>query len=312
MYKDRDANRIEMRRWEEIREEWRNYVPNHNSPWPLPEHEVYELPSLEGYLDNLEKDGIRNAIIEEEIPALRISALHESVILIHKGGNTLRAAAEEGGLGYRTWSISTAYHAAFFAMRGVLGLLGVMLFRNRDNTLDYQVDLWSPRAKRRTCTESRFAVRIIRRTRRVQHKEMWGCFSRMLRIVKINDDIFPILHPHPLKNMEPGMFSQIRHRIHYRSSGWIFDDLDNLSVCDDFSSLVNHVETLTHLSTPESNDFPPSLALYIVSMGMALMADLGQNIPKLREESKRAIKWMGGSPWKNATAFSNLLGVVSP
>ena len=216
-YRDSDAEKIKTRRWEDIRSEWRNYVPYRESPWPVPELEVFELTTVEEYLKHLGGPHGNDSTIDEEILELRRAALHESVILVHKAGNVLRAAAEEGGRGFRTWSRSSAYHAAFFAMRGVLGLLGVLVFRGRDRQSEYQVDLWAPRASKKKPgpTESQFAVRIIRR-RPVEHKGMWGLFSRVLRVTKIDDAIWPLLGKDPLKATDPGLFSYVRHEIHYR------------------------------------------------------------------------------------------------
>ncbi len=305
-YRDRDIEKIQLRQWTEIRREWRNYVPDHESPWPVPENEVSELPTFKLILDNLGGPEGRDSTIEEEIVGLRTSALQESVILIHKAGNVLRAAAEEGGHGYRTWSRSTAYHAAFFAMRGVLGLMGVTVFRSRTRNKDFQVDIWAPKDKKNKPlpTESRFAVRIICCRRNVQHKEMWHRFSRVLRVTEIDDTIWPLFERNPLKAMYPGDFSRVRHQIHYRSAGWRFNDLDSLAVKDDFSTLADHVAKLTHLNTPEVDDFPASLALYTMSMGVALIADLGKDIPKLKAEAERAMQWMSDSPWKTANALT--------
>lgn len=304
-YRDCDAEKIQQRPWDEIRHEWMNYVPERKSPWPVPDHEVYELPSLELLLNNLGGPKGRDSTVEEEIAGLRTAVLQEAVISIHKAGNALRAAAQEGGSGYRTWSRSTAYHAAFFAMRGVLGLLGVILFSGGDRKKDYQADLWAPRAKGRKprSTESRFAVRIIRRELGIQHKEMWAVFSRVLRVTKIDPSLWPLLARDPLKTMDPGRFSRVRHQIHYRSAGWLFDDLDSLKNTDDFSPLAEQVASMSTLANPEGDGFPASLALHTLSMGNALMADLGTDIPQLRAEAERAAKWMADAPWKCANAF---------
>jgi hypothetical protein len=304
-YRDSDAEKVQERRWMDIRSEWRNYVPDLESPWPVPEHEVYELPAIEDHLRSLGGPEKRDSTIEDEIEGLRVAAIQESVILVHKAGNVLRAAAEEGGRGFRTWSRSSSYHAAFFAMRGVLGLLGVMVFRGSDRQSEYQVDIWAPRLKKKKPgpTESQFAVRIIRRKRRVEHKEMWGLFSRVLRVTKIDNAIWPLLDKDPLKTLDPGQFSHVRHQIHYRSAGWIFEDLDSLKETDDFAKLAEDVAALKHLDAPDEHGFPPALALHTLSLGVALLQDLGQHIPKVQLEAKRAQKWMASSPWMHANAF---------
>jgi hypothetical protein len=311
-FRDHDAEKIGERQWDLIRTEWRTYVPQHESPWPVPEHEVNELPTLDECLREMGHQNKRDFIFEGEIGALRSATLHESVILIHKAGNVLRAAAEEGGHGFRTWSRSSAYHAAFFAMRGVLGLLGVLTFRAKDSKSDYQLDLWAPREKKRRLgvTESQFAVRIIRRGRGLEHKELWGMFSRVLRITKIDIEVWPLIKQDPLRHLDPSDFSHVRHQIHYRSTGWLFKDLDSLTETDDFTKLAEHVVAMKHLQAPLGHDFPACLALHILSLGMALLMNLGKDIPKIKDEVKRAQKWMNASPWKHANAFG-LVGASS-
>jgi hypothetical protein len=272
----------------------------------VPELEVYELSTVEPQLASLGGPEKRDSTVEDEIIGLRVAALHEAVILIHKAGNVLRAAAEEGERGYRTWCRSSAYHAAFFAMRGVLGVLGVMVFRGRDRQSEYQVDLWAPRQKKTKAgpTESRFAIRIIRRKQRAEHKELWAIFSRVLRVTKIDRKVWPLLPNDPLKDLDPGQFSRIRHQLHYRSAGWLFADLDNLKTTDDFSKLAEDAATMKHLDTPEDQSFPLALGMHVLSLGVALLTDLGKKIPRVDAEAKRAQKWMSASPWKQANAFA--------
>jgi hypothetical protein len=103
--------------------------------------------------------------------------------------------------------------------------------------------------------------------------------------------------------MDPGEFSHVRHSIHYRSAGWLCDDLDSIENVDDFAGLAQQVANLTHLNMPQGDEFPPALALHTLSMGTSLIADLGKDIPKLSDEAKRAEKWMAAAPWKCANAF---------
>lgn len=305
-YRDTDAEKIQERRWDDIRDEWKNYVPDHDSPWPVPELEIHELETLEKCLDNLGGPQKRDSTFEEEILGLRVAALQESVILIHKAGNVLRAAASEGRSGYRTWCRSSAYHSAFFAMRGVLGLLGVILFRDRDRRADFQLDLWAPRVQRKRpgLTESRFAVRLIRRKQKVEHKALWGVFSRVLRVTRIDRTIWPLLEVDPLKSIDPGQCSYLRHQIHYRSAGWLFHDLDSSREIDDFGNLGTEIMSLKHLRQHDASDFPMGLALHTLSLGIALMEDLGASVPKVAAEARRAQRWMDEAPWKCANAFA--------
>ena len=82
-YQDRDADKIKQRRWTEIRREWMNYVPERDSPWPVPEHEVSELPTVDDCIRNFVGNEIQDVTIDNEIGGLRAAVIHESVIWIH-------------------------------------------------------------------------------------------------------------------------------------------------------------------------------------------------------------------------------------
>ena len=306
--KDRDSAKIMKRQWSAIRNEWKNYVPTHVSPWPLPEHEIFELESLTPCLDELaqRRDEDREYTTHSEIEGLRVAVLHESVALIHKSGNVLRAAASEGHAGFRTWSRSSAYHSAYFAMRGVLGLLGVVVFRGRDRKKDYQLDVFCdevPSKSQRRPTAPKFAIQIIRRQRDAGHKELWGLFCRMLRITKDVENVWPMNTIQTVKDMDAGSFTYIRHQIHYRSAGWVFGDIDSTHDSEDFSNLAADVRSTKHFGDEKDETFTPSLALYVYSLAMALLEDLGNEIPRLKDEAQRAESFMSNAPWGTGNAF---------
>jgi len=308
--RDRDAEHIVTRKWDDIRRAWLDYIPTHDSPWPVPEHEINELPSLQDELETFPADHRRNVdseTREEEITGLRAAALHEAVILIHKAANVLRATAEEGSSGYRTWSRSSAYHSAFFAMRGVLGILGVFVVPSNDRKRDFQIDIWAPRRAKgsRSPGDSEFAVRIMPR-RPVKHKELWSIFRRVLRVSQVGPEIWPRAGNYILKKLDITAFSAVRHRVHYRTTGWIYDDLDNLCRKDDLENLAEEVLNLHYLGNPDHGSFPLSLALHILSLGVALMSDIGKEVPKVQAEADRTSQWMRNAPWKCANVFKHV------
>jgi hypothetical protein len=304
--RDQDAKCISLRVWEDIRRAWQDYVPPYSSPWPIPQQELADLSSLREELKNFTSDHRRNVdieTIEHDIDGLRPAVLHEATTLLHKAGNVLRAMEVEGCNGYPTWSRSTAYHSAFFAMRGVLGILGVVVVNSDDRRRSFQIDIWAPRRQRvRSPSSSYFAIRITPR-RSVLHKEMWSLFTRVLRSKKIGLDVWPSAGNDILKQHAPGQFSILRHRLHYRSTGWIYADLWDDSEEHDFSRLANDVLEVKYLGQPNDDSFPPSLALHIFSLGMALLSDLGNEVPSVRAEVERAERLMTNTAWSCANAF---------
>lgn len=305
--RDRDAERVLTRNWDDIRSAWLDYIPNHNSPWPIPEHELYELPSLQGELSAFKsprQHNIDTETIEHEIVGLRAAVLHEATILVHKASHVLRVVSTEASQGYRTWSRSSAYHSAFFAMRGVLGILGVVVVPStKDRRRCFQIDIWAPRRRKHVGpADSRFAVRVAPRNT-VQHKELWSLFRRVLRVSKVDCSIWPHAGNNVLKRLRVTDFSIVRHRLHYRSTGWIYNDLSDTSDRESLGTLAEDVLQLRFLGDPEDGRFPISLALHILSLGVALLTDLGKDTPKVQAEVRRAKMWMSQSAWGCANVF---------
>ena len=304
--RDTDSAKIKERRWNDIRDEWKNYVPDHTSPWPLPQHEIFELQTVASYLSNLGGPDNRDSTVREEIVGLREAVLLESVTLIHKAGNVMRASANEGSSGYRTWSRSSAYHSAYFSLRGMFGLLGVVFFRGRDRMKDYQVDVFCqdiPKHPPRRATDPKFAVRIICRRGGADHKELWSLFQRILCITKGVDEIWPTHTFKTIASFDPGHFSFVRHQIHYRSAGWVFSDIDSTQEVDDLQNLASEVRAMQHFGDHKDELFTPSLALYVYSLAIALLQDLGSEIPRLMAEAQRAEAFLALAPWGTGNAF---------
>jgi len=306
--RDRDAERVSIRNWDDIRSAWLDYIPNHNSPWPIPEHDIHELPSLQGELSAFKsphQHDIDTETIEHEIVGLRAAVLHEATILVHKASHVLRVMGDEASQGYRTWSRSSAYHSAFFAMRGVLGILGVVVVPSEHRRRDFQIDIWAPRRRKDVGpADSRFAVRIVPRDA-VQHKELWSLFHRVLCASKVDGSIWPYAGNDVLKRLSVTDFSIVRHRLHYRSTGWIYNDLSDTSERESLDTLADDVLQLRFLGNPEDAKFPVSLALHILSLGVALLADLGKDTPKVQAEVSRAKTWMRQSAWGCANVFEH-------
>jgi len=304
--RDRDAEKISIREWSAIRNAWLDYIPNHASPWPIPEHELHELTSLQQELKKFSACHTRNIdteTFEYEIEGFRVAVLHEAIILIHKGANVLRASADETAHGYRTWSRSSAYHSAFFAMRGLLAILGVVIVPFEGRKKDFQIDIWAPRRMKSVGpNESDFAIRIMPRNT-VQHKELWSLFHRVLCASKVEEGIWPYAGNDLLKQLDSASFATVRHRLHYRATGWLYNDLSDASSTEVLDQLATDVLQLRFLSDPSDGRFPLCLALHVLSLGVSLLSDLGRDVPKIQAEVARTKTWMQQSQWGCANVF---------
>jgi hypothetical protein len=137
----------------------------------------------------------------------------------------------------------------------------------------------------------------------VQHKERWSLFHRVLCASKVDRSIWPYAGNDVLKTLNVKDFSILRHRLHYRSSGWIYNDLNDTSDKESLGTLAEDVLQLRFLRDPEDGRFPLSLALHILALGVALLADLGKDTPKVQAEVGRAEIWMRQSAWGCANVF---------
>jgi len=297
-----------MRRWEDIRQSWLDYIPRHDPPWPVPEHEIHELPSLAAELKALvdvdsraTKRNVDRETIEYEVEGLRVGVLLQANHLVFKAAHVLRAMAAESNAGYRTWSRSSAYQSAVFASQGILALLGVVLIPE-SRKRDYQIDIWAPRRKAAAPNESLFAVRIIPRPF-AGHKGLWSLFHHVLCATKVDQRVWPHAGNDILKKLDTADFYGIRHRLHYRVTGWLYDDMTDVSVREDLSTLAEDVLGLFYLDKPEDGRFPVSLALHLLSLALALLTSLGTEEPKVSTEAERVRQWMEGSPWGCANVF---------
>ena len=74
-------------------------------------------------IDVLPKSQVRELF--EPIPGLREAVLHDAIYLLHKAAHVLGSALVHVSSGMCTWSLSSAYQAAYFAMNSVMRFLGV-------------------------------------------------------------------------------------------------------------------------------------------------------------------------------------------
>lgn len=287
------TERIASRRWSELRTEWPNYTLHDTSPWPVPDHEIGDLPQVRAEFDRMAAAQLLDDILEYEIPELRAAALLESVIGIFQGATYLRAACTQGAQGYQTASRSTAYHAAFVAMKAICGLLGVIVCRSDDNKRDYQIDLWAPRASKskHSATDSPYAIRIIKR-QPLTHNDWWGVFTRLIRVLRIDAEIWTTTLTKYLKHCPPSDFAWRRNRMHYRVSAWTLSDLMSTDTQDDWQVFKKAASHARYFDTYRTTDFAAPLAIHMLNLGTSLIRDLGQSITALNSECDRMDEWI--------------------
>src|ERR1700681_2902178 len=137
---ERKGAKLLARTWEEVRDAWLNHIPAIQVPGAAPQDGLCDLPTVQLAVQGVQGEDPK--AVEQEIPGLRSGVLAEALFLLHKAANVLGSAQVHVARGLCSWSLSSAYYAAFFGMKAVLQFLGVAAIETGNQT--YLVDVWSP------------------------------------------------------------------------------------------------------------------------------------------------------------------------
>ena len=150
------------------------------------------------------------------------SVFLESMYSVFKAARVSSAATRQVRDGLATWSISTAYQGAIFALRSLIGLFGIAYIE--DGNKGYLVDVapGPPKgAAGRTSSTLSQEVQVMR-VQKMGHLEWWALFQRLQSTWQGVDglDKFEL----ELARCPAGTFTKHRNDLHYRLT-WYFDDL---------------------------------------------------------------------------------------
>ena len=178
-------------------------------------------------------DGDHPKSVAEEISGLRNGILAVALFVLHKAANVMGCAQVHVARGLCSWSLSSAYQAAFFGMKAILQLLGVVVIETGDQS--YLVDVWAEpdKKKKKNFLGPKYPV-LIQKVQRVEHRHLWGCFQRMLRVCTAPADIWPVGCVQSLKDLDINGFARQRNKLHYTTLFWPFEDLHACNVIADF------------------------------------------------------------------------------
>jgi hypothetical protein len=133
---------------------------------------------------------------------------------------------------------------------------------------------------------------LILRTPRIEHRQSWAFFQRLLRIIRIDDAFWPGQMCKALVDLDITDFGKQRNALHYTTVSWFFDDLSACVIKPHFGEHTNDLSDGEALSDPDSDDFSIALALVIVRMGSQLLKDLVQYAPVLQPEWDLLEAWL--------------------
>ncbi len=215
----------------------------------------------------------------EEVPGIRESLFSEGLRLAEKAFHVLGCAESDAHKGNRSWSLSSAYQASFFASKALLALCGIGFVEINGRTL--VVDIFpDPVKEAEDYTEARFSYV----SSRFDHRAVWLLFQRILAITV--DAPWPKEAVDKLKVVEDKHFAKQRNDMQYRNTYWPFDDLFTFLTEGDFGSIFHW-----NISSDDLDFDRPDISIvvgfYVTKMNLALLNELGVASAKLRPQVDR-------------------------
>lgn len=278
---ERKAKRILSRSWQELSEIWIGHVPHVSLPGDPPRDPLSALQELDRHLTTIPSSQVEEVF--DDIPGLRSGLLHESIYSLHKAAHVLGSSLVHIAYGMCTWSLSSAYHSAFFAMKSVMGMLGVVAMQSH-NGRHFLVDVWGSPQKRRKGQSG--PTIILANTDRTEQRHMWAYFQRTLEVTEDSELFCDPQIEHALLQCEFTDFARQRNALHYTTNAWPLNDLHSCVTRYKFG-----VRQSPYLDF-QRIDFSILLAYGMVSMGRAMLSQLAQSSRVLDAELTLIDNWL--------------------
>lgn len=286
---DRKGQKLVARTWTDVRDWWANYIPVIDPPGSPPADVVGNLPSVGKVLKNVQDDAPWEE--DEEVGGLRAGVLAESLFTLHKAANVLGAAQVHVGKGLCSWSLSSAYHAAFFSAKAVLGLLGVTVIETNNRT--YLIDVWPPPKKKKNLINAPSNT-LFQLTHRVEHRQIWAWFQRMLRVTTVDEVTWPKKCVEGITDLDINDFARQRNTLHYATIEWPFQDLHQCVVMEQFGRHPAGLADGDAVSDPDNEDFSIALGLVTLRMAYQMVRDIAVHSEVIKVEGQLLEGWLQG------------------
>lgn len=275
---ERKAKRILERDWTRLRDDWLDYVPSISSPGKAPDDELSELADLQVKLAAITRLQVHEHV--DDLPGLRSSLLHEAVFLLHKAAHVLASALVHVTGGMCTWSISSAYHSAFFGMKSVMGFLGVTVLESRNR--HFLIDVWgTPHQPKKRASDP---IIVLANTSRNEQRHLWAYFLRTLEKTQNCEDVLDEETRGVMLQLDYKDFARHRNDLHYRTSTWQFDDLHQCVVQQELGTRVD--------LDSERPDFSLVVAFTLVRAGYRMLEQLAATSGTLHGEWQLLQTWL--------------------
>lgn len=294
--------RVRGRKWEPIRDGWIGNTPpagaNLGRPPGVP---LKELKTLELALTpDLRKDA--EVEVLAGIVGLRTTMLAEGVYLSHRSVHVLRASVLHRENAVCSWSLSSAYHAAMFAVLSYLRLWGIAAVEVRggpwivDAWPEFYLEAGKPRKPRHVRADAILAIPC----NLPAQSDYWILFKRLLEITK--GQFFEVGEYDALRNTSPFDFAAQRNDLHYRTGWWPHDDL--YGTTDAVAIALARQEPLAEILEDCQHDrYTVALAVSLQRAALKMIDELGKISSKFKEHAER-LTWALDQVWASPSAYA--------
>ncbi len=279
------TKKLRARYWHQLTHSWLRNLPEIDPPGSTPEP-LLNNQDLEYLCSEAKPQGSQNvSSARAAVPGLRNSICHESIYWLHKSVHSLGAAERKIQDGVLTWSIIDAYQSAYFSMRSLCGILGVVIcdYQYKSYVVDICRDFGSMRRSEREL-ESAFAEEVSVYTLgvRFDHIQCWQIFQRLLRVLK--NETWGKEYSLQIMALDTTDFAHHRNRICYYAHEWLEEDLHTPILKSDFALRAGEIDSLE--SYKATSYFSVSLAYTLARIALSAYWDLAELGTILTEETK--------------------------
>jgi len=281
---EHDLKKIDHRDWTTIQKKWLNYLPTIAPPGQAPQEEIADLPDIEELArSTLKKPG---TLLHQELSYLRSEIFREGIFLFHKASHINSAGLMHVENGVISWSISSAYHSSFFALKSLLCLLGLSFPRVKSRKKCLMIDCFPE--------EGKLSSKQLKKgyqppplmkfllTEDLGHLHYWEIFMRVLRTSEVSvwdDELISCL-----QHINPSDFSLQRNLIHYKNNYWpILIDLYSRRTDLTFACFNDYKDTSRKINS-EMLDYSFFISYLLLYLSFCLIKSVTENAPILVDE----------------------------
>lgn len=293
---NKQAKKLRGRSWSQLSRLWIGVSPTDSQAGKAPDIAVGDLESLAAVLSQANEPTLRLFV---DPGGVRQGLLLEALFLFHKAAHVLGATQVHLRAGMLSWSLAGGYQSATFSMRSILLLFGIGVVETKIG--DYIIDAWSPpegSTKKERSAEPGIALYKVRRP---DHLALWTILLRMLRVVQVEAELWPVAFVSEICELDERDFAKQRNRLHYRNGHW--PPHGDLHVCvaqGAFGTIIPTDQIYLDATAP---DFSVTLAATLFFLVGRLLGDLARLSNVIGGEVDLVRGWFDSeflAPWRSA------------